>query len=248
MTRLFNKIITFWFIILFISAIYLTWGFYTLYFYIFITSMTKVTSLTFGHWPDDLLRHSSRPDEPQTNLTSNPTSVSSWARTGSYWWSGGSGSESCSGSLVLGITPMMVLFREVPFSSRWPTSCMFRGESTLNRTVEPGRSTPSWVSSSGRRFGIWIPPAEAISEQLDRKTGLCLQHRVLNCRHFRVRTFETKCFDNLKLCENSTVRPARRDIMLRNEKLQHLVLSFLPVPSYTIYFYGKGTLFKNHLK
>lgn len=79
-----------------------------------------------------------------------------------YLCSVGSGSESCSGSLVLGITPMMVLFREVPRSSRWLTSCMFRGESTLKRTVEPGSSTPSWLSSSGRRFGICIPPSEAM--------------------------------------------------------------------------------------
>lgn len=74
----------------------------------------------------------------------------------------GRSSVSCSGSLVLGITPMMVLFSEVPLSSRWLTRCMFRGESTLNLTVEPGRSTPSCDSSSGRRLGILIPPSEVI--------------------------------------------------------------------------------------
>lgn len=74
----------------------------------------------------------------------------------------GRSSVSCSGSLVLGITPMMVLFSEVPFSSRSRTRCMFRGESTLNLTVEPGRRTPSWVSSNGRRLGIWIAPPETI--------------------------------------------------------------------------------------
>lgn len=78
----------------------------------------------------------------------------------------GRSSVSCSGSLVLGITPMMVLFSEVPFSSRSRTRCMFRGESTLNLTVEPGRRTPSWVSSNGRRLGIWIAPPETIVQFL----------------------------------------------------------------------------------
>lgn len=71
-----------------------------------------------------------------------------------YLCSVGRSSASCSGSLVFGITPIMVLFSEVPFNSRWLTKCMFRGESTLNLTVEPGRSTPSWVRSKGRRLGI----------------------------------------------------------------------------------------------
>lgn len=51
---------------------------------------------------------------------------------------------------------MMVLRSEVPFRSRLRTSCMLRGESTLVRMVEPGSRTPSWVSSSGRRLGIWM--------------------------------------------------------------------------------------------
>lgn len=51
---------------------------------------------------------------------------------------------------------MMVLRSEVPLSSRLRTSCMLRGESTLVRMVEPGRSTLSCVSSSGSRVGIWI--------------------------------------------------------------------------------------------
>lgn len=66
-----------------------------------------------------------------------------------------------SGSLVLGITPMIVLLSDVPFNSRWLT-CMFRGESTLKRMVEPGRRTSSWVSSSGRRLGILIPASDAM--------------------------------------------------------------------------------------
>lgn len=65
----------------------------------------------------------------------------------------------------MGMTPMIVLRSEVPFSSRLRTSCMLRGESTLVRMVEPGSRTPSWVSSSGRRLGIWIalPAAMAVS-------------------------------------------------------------------------------------
>ena len=66
----------------------------------------------------------------------------------------GRGSLSCSGSLVFGITPMIVLFNEVPFSSLLLTSCMFLGVSTLILIVEPGKSTPSWVSKRGRRLGI----------------------------------------------------------------------------------------------
>ncbi|TNN71109.1 hypothetical protein EYF80_018629 [Liparis tanakae] len=62
---------------------------------------------------------------------------------------------------------------DVPFSSRWLTRCMFRGESTLNLTVEPGRSTPSWVSSSGRRLGIWIPSPGAIIRRVQ-GPGCCL--------------------------------------------------------------------------
>ena len=63
-------------------------------------------------------------------------------------------SVSFSGSLVLGITPMMVLFNEVPFNNLLFTSCMFPGVSTLIRIVEPGKSTPSWVNSNGKRVGI----------------------------------------------------------------------------------------------
>ncbi len=69
----------------------------------------------------------------------------------------GSSSLSCSGSLVLGITPMMVLFSEVPFSSLLLTNCMFLAVSTLILMVEPGNSTPSWVHNKGSRLGIWIP-------------------------------------------------------------------------------------------
>lgn len=71
-------------------------------------------------------------------------------------WSGGRASRSLSGSFVSGITPRMVLLSDVPFSSRLRTSCMFPGESTLARMVEPGSSTASGVNSSGRRVGIWI--------------------------------------------------------------------------------------------
>lgn len=92
-----------------------------------------------------------------------------------YLCKAGRSSVSCSGSLVLGITPMMVLFNEVPFSSRCFTRCIFRGESTLTLTVEPGRSTPSWVSSSGRRLGILIPPPEDIVEGFQ-DPGHCFQH------------------------------------------------------------------------
>lgn len=55
----------------------------------------------------------------------------------------GSSSLSCSGSLVLGIIPMMVLFSEVPFSSLLFTNCMFLAVSTPILMVEPGNSTPS---------------------------------------------------------------------------------------------------------
>lgn len=64
---------------------------------------------------------------------------------------------------MLGMTPMMVLLSEVPFRSRLRTSCMLRGESTLVRMVEPGSSTPSWVSSSGRRLGIWMALPDAMA-------------------------------------------------------------------------------------
>ena len=74
-----------------------------------------------------------------------------------YLCKGERSSVSWPGSLVFGITPMMVLFTEVPFNKRLFTSCMFRGVVTLIRTVEPGNSTPSWVRSRGRRLGIWIP-------------------------------------------------------------------------------------------
>lgn len=81
---------------------------------------------------------------------------------GEHLWSGGSASRSLAGSLVSGMTPMMVLLSDVPFSRRLRTSCMFPGESTLARMVEPGSSTASGVSSSGRRLGIWmaLPPDE----------------------------------------------------------------------------------------
>ncbi|KAF3817859.1 hypothetical protein GH733_013146 [Mirounga leonina] len=50
----------------------------------------------------------------------------------------------------------MVLCSDVPLSRRLRTSCRLRAESTLVRMVEPGSSTPSLVSSSGRRPGIWM--------------------------------------------------------------------------------------------
>lgn len=85
-------------------------------------------------------------------------------------WSGGSASRSLAGSFVSGMTPRMVLLSDVPFSSRLRTSCMFRGESTLARMVEPGSSTASGVSSSGRRVGIWMAlPEDAMVERLSRK-------------------------------------------------------------------------------
>lgn len=73
-----------------------------------------------------------------------------------YLCSGGRSCASLAGSGVLGITPRMVLCSEVPLSRRLRTSCRLRAESTLVRMVEPGRSTPSLVSSSGRRLGIWM--------------------------------------------------------------------------------------------
>lgn len=78
------------------------------------------------------------------------------SRAGRHLCREGRSSQSEVGSLVLGMTPMMVLLSEVPFRSRLRTSCMLRGESTLVRMVEPGSRTPSWVSSSGRRLGIWM--------------------------------------------------------------------------------------------
>lgn len=66
-----------------------------------------------------------------------------WLPAGTDLCKEGSSSLSCSGSLVLGITPMMVLFSEVPFSTLLLTSCMFLAESTLILIVEPGKTTPS---------------------------------------------------------------------------------------------------------
>ena len=37
-----------------------------------------------------------------------------------------------------------------------PHQLQVAAESTLARTVEPGSNTPSCVSSSGRRLGIWM--------------------------------------------------------------------------------------------
>lgn len=99
----------------------------------------------------------------------------------------GSSSLSCSGSLVLGITPMMVLFSEVPFRSLLLTNCMFLAVSTLILMVEPGNSTPSWVHSKGSRLGIWIPLLDDILQHLKFKTCRCSQlkrkerlHRMTN--------------------------------------------------------------------
>ncbi len=95
----------------------------------------------------------------------------------------GSSSLSCSGSLVLGITPMMVLFSEVPFSSLLLTNCMFLAVSTLILIVEPGNSTPSWVHSKGSRLGIWIPLLDDILQGLERRLKFITTNRSeLRCK------------------------------------------------------------------
>ena len=99
-----------------------------------------------------------------------------------YLCKGERSSVSWSGSLVFGITPMMVLFNEVPFNKRLLTSCMFRGVLTLIRTVEPGNSTPSWVKSRGRRLGIWIPLLDIIGLQTNRWRELFKAYLNQRCR------------------------------------------------------------------
>ena len=83
-----------------------------------------------------------------------------------YLCSGGRSCASLAGSGVLGMTPKMVLCSDVPLSSRLRTSCRLRAESTLVRMVEPGSNTPSCVSSSGRRLGIWMGLTDDIATAL----------------------------------------------------------------------------------
>lgn len=116
----------------------------------------------------------------------------------------GSSSLSCSGSLVLGTIPMMVLFSEVPFSSLLFTNCMFLAVSTLILMVEPGNSTPSWVHSKGSRVGIWIPLLDDIVQKLDRrlKFKACIRselgckerlHRMTNWDKWKQEVGTTAC-------------------------------------------------------
>lgn len=91
-----------------------------------------------------------------------------------YLCKGGRSCTSLAGSGVLGMTPRMVLCNDVPLSRRLRTSCKLRAVSTLVRMVEPGSNTPSWVSSSGRRLGIWMgltdDMATAVSTRTVRRT------------------------------------------------------------------------------
>lgn len=131
--------------------------------------------------------------------------------TDGYLCKAGSSSVCCSGSR-LGITPMMVLFSEVPLSSRCRTSCMFRGESTLKRPVEPGRRTPSWVSSSGRRPGIRIPGSDVMSAASGSRWTFAIVPELSGNFHFRTGPFRIRSpvCALLKRTTKTTSRPQQR--------------------------------------